>query len=87
GHAQEEVGENEESVIHDIYVMINGTPIHLSGKKEYVFVDIFDVYEFDLTPRNGKEIITKLNQQGAKYLEAIRDGDVIELGWKDIGRA
>lgn len=84
---EEEVGENEESVIHDIYVMINGTPIHLSGKKEYVFVDIFDVYEFDLTPRNGKEIITKLNQQGAKYLEAIRDGDVIELGWKDIGRA
>ncbi len=84
---EEEVGAAEVSVIHDIYVMVNGTPICLSGKKEYVFVDIFDVYEFDLTPRSGKEIVTKLNQQGAKYLEAIRDGDVIELGWKDIGRA
>lgn len=63
-------------------VFINQTPVWLSGKKSYIFVDIFDFYEFDLTAAAGRAIVTKLNGGKAAFSAALSEGDQIELGWQ-----
>lgn len=72
-----------EPVIHDIHVVVNGSPIVMRGKKEYVYVDVFDYIDFDLKNPAGSSIITNLNGQPAEYLREITDGDVIDIRWKN----
>ena len=69
-------------VIHDIWVIVNGAPLKMSGKAAYVYVDVFDYIEFDLTKPQGSGIHTTLNGVQAEYLKEIFDGDVIEVYWK-----
>lgn len=64
-------------------VYINGQPVKLTGKPQYIFVDIFDFYEFDLTASNGRAIITNLNGENASYSAVLKAGDTIELRWKE----
>ena len=62
--------------------MVNNRPVTLSGKSEYIFVDIFDYYDFDLQAGGGRGIITKLNGEVAQYTAVLKDGDRMELAWK-----
>ena len=60
---------------------INGEETTIEyNKKEFIFVDIFDYIDFDLTVPKGK-LILKVNGQDAKYMETIHDGDQIEIYW------
>lgn len=70
-------------VIHDVHVVVNGSPITLRGKASYVYVDVFDYIDFDLKHPRGSGIETLLNGQSAEYLKEIFDGDVIDIRWKD----
>ena len=74
--------ESKTDVSGDIYVVVNGKPINLTGKKGYVYVDVFDVIDFDLTRPRGKGIVTTLNGRPAQYMEPIGNGDVIEIYWQ-----
>ena len=65
-----------------IHVTVNGQAVHLSGKKEYVFVDVFGYIDFDLSRPQGSGIVTMLNGRPAQYMEQIRNGDVIQIYWK-----
>lgn len=65
-----------------IIVTVNGEQIKLSGKKSYVFVDVFEYIDFDLSKPQGSGIVTHLNGREAEYMESIRSGDVIEIYWK-----
>lgn len=64
-------------------VLINQQPVILTGKEQFIFVDIFDFYEFDLSASQGRAIITRLNGQNAQFSAALNAGDEIELGWKE----
>ena len=64
-------------------IFVNGTPVTLRGKQSYIFVDLFDFYHFDLTPRPGKRITTKKNKRDAQYMEPLTTGDMIEIYWRD----
>lgn len=77
------MAEQTAPVIHDIVVLANGKPVRLSGKTSYVYVDIFDYIEFDLKNPKSGTIVTMWNGQPAEYLKEIRDGDVIEVYWKN----
>ena len=68
----------------EIVVVINGQPVRLTGKNSYIFVDIFDFYEFDLKASAGRAVITKLNGNNAQFSATLSDGDEIELGWQEI---
>lgn len=68
---------------NDIQVYINRQPVLLQGKSEYIFVDIFDFYPFDLNAGNGRPVITKLNGADAQFIAILKEGDQIELGWKE----
>lgn len=72
-----DIGNND-----DIYVIVNSTPVKLTGKKEYTIVDVFLVYEFDLHTPKGKALIIKLNHEMAEYTTVIHDGDNIEIYWE-----
>lgn len=67
---------------HDLHVTVNNDPITLHGKADYVFVDIFDAIDFDLSKPNGRAIVTSLNGATPEYLQPIKEGDRIEVYWK-----
>lgn len=64
-------------------VSANGKPITLNGKREYVFVDIFDYIDIDLSAPQGSGIVTNLNGRQAQYMEPLNAGDVIEVYWRN----
>lgn len=66
-----------------IVITVNGTPVVLSGKSSYLFVDIFDFYPFDLSKMGGKELITKLNGARAEFVGPLYDGCNAEIYWKN----
>ena len=87
-NSKEASEENDTEVLKEeetagLCVNINGAPVTLTGKKQYIFVDIFDFYEFDLSASNGRSVVTLLNGQNAQYTAVLKAGDTIELGWKE----
>ncbi len=66
-----------------IQVMVNEQAIRLEGKPAYIFVDVFDYIDFDLSKPQGSGIVTELNGRNAQYMEPIHSGDVIKIYWKD----
>ena len=84
--AEEKAPESKEpapSSDNKVSVTANGRIFTLTGKDEYVFVDIFDKLNFNLNDSKGRGIITLLNGKKAQYLEPLKDGDVIEVRWED----
>lgn len=63
-------------------VVVNHMPITMKGKTKYVFVDVFDYIDFDLSNAAGRSIVTNLNGRTAEYMETLKDGDVIDIYWK-----
>lgn len=64
-------------------VLVNGGPVVLQGKSSYVFVDVFEYIDFDLSKPQGKGIVTRLNGRDAQYMEPLAAGDTIEIYWKE----
>ena len=86
--AREEEAKRKEAMLSKgapvtIQVMVNQEQIRLSGKKSYIFVDVFEYIDFDLSKPQGSGIVTTLNGRDAQYMEKIKSGDVIEIYWKD----
>lgn len=65
-----------------LVVEVNGIPVTLKGKEKYVYVDVFNFYHFDLTPRAGYTIVTLLNGRQAEYMGPLKEGDKIDLHWE-----
>ena len=78
--AAEEVVVNKDP--HDIHVLVNGKPLTLTGKAEYVFIDIFDKYDFDLKNVGGTRLVQTLDGQNTSYFSSIYEGSVIEIYWE-----
>lgn len=78
-------GETQESPGEPVNVMVivNGKPVELTGKAAYVYVDVFDRIDFDLSNPKGTAVVTRLNGRTAKYMEPIQDGDSLEIYWRD----
>jgi cell division protein FtsA len=64
-------------------VFVNDAPVVLSGKPDYVFVDVFDFIDFDLSKPQGKSVVTIHNGKPAQYMDPLNEGDRLEIGWKD----
>ncbi|MBE5840277.1 MAG: cell division protein FtsA [Butyrivibrio sp.] len=82
GYQKEEQAVVRNILAHDLHVTVNNEPITLHGKADYVFVDIFDSIDFDLSKPNGRAIVTSLNGATPEYLQPIKEGDRIEVYWK-----
>lgn len=64
-----------------ITVYVNGSPVALSGKNEFIFVDVFDYIDFDLSTPKGKSVVTKLNGNKASYVDVLSEGDKLDIFW------
>ncbi|WP_026508662.1 cell division protein FtsA [Butyrivibrio sp. MC2013] len=78
---EEAVATVKNILAHDLHVICNGSPITLHNKADYIFVDIFDYIDFDLSKPQGKGIVTLLNGQTPDYMQSIKEGDKIEVYW------
>lgn len=75
--------ENKEEKIEDtteIELSFNNSKIKLHGKKDYIFVDIFNYVSFDLREAKGT-INLMLNGNKVGYTEKLKNGDNIEVFW------
>lgn len=81
---EEAVREESKEVPDEVtVVLVNKKPIVMSGKKEYIFVDVFDYIDFDLSKPGGRNIVTLVNGQPAQYMEKINEGDIIDIYWEN----
>ncbi len=64
-----------------IKVRVNNEEIILKDKDKYIFVDIFNYVEFDLSVAKGK-LVLLLNGKSAGYYDDLKDGDSIEIKWE-----
>lgn len=67
----------------EICVLVNGQRITLKGKEKYIFVDILDYYEFDMTIARGTSLVLKVNHQPAEFSSPIENEDVIDMYWEE----
>lgn len=86
---EEESGEKTEALkggaaaeAVTIHVLVNNQPVVLEGKPQYIFVDVFEKIDFDRSRPKGMGIVATLNGRPAQYMEAIQDGDVLEIYWR-----
>lgn len=73
------VNGKETKVIH---VLVNDKVVTLSGKPDYIYVDVFEFYEFDLSKPQGTAVETKINGRAAQYVEPLSNGDQLEIFWR-----
>ena len=66
----------------EIVVIVNGQAKVLKGKSSYLLVDVLDVVSFNLADARGRQPVVKVNGESTTFMQAIKDSDVIELGWK-----
>ena len=65
-----------------IKLVINNEEVEIYYKKDkFIFVDIFDHIDFDLSSLKGK-LILKVNNNDAEYMEELNDGDNIKVYWE-----
>lgn len=83
GASDKETEEEEDTSPKEIVVIVNRQAVTMNGKHKYVYVDVFEYINFDLTAGAGRAIVTTLNGKPAEYMEEIKDGDIIEIYWKE----
>ena len=76
-----ENAESDGSVIKSIGIIVNNTPVTLSGRSSYILVDLFQFYDFDLSSPKGN-IVILLNGEKCEYTAPINDGDVVNIYWE-----
>ena len=75
--------DNKINILNlEVNVEVNKKIITLKGKNKYVFVDVFDYVEFDLSVSKGNLVLT-INGKKATYYAPLNDGDVIEIYWEN----
>ncbi|MCR5676104.1 MAG: rod shape-determining protein [Lachnospiraceae bacterium] len=67
----------------DLHVIVNGGEVTMTGKSDYIFVDIFDYIDFDLKDSHGRAIVTQVNGASPDYMQTLSEGDRIEIYWKE----
>ena len=83
GETTEETNQPEASSENSIEVLVNGETITMTGKQEYVYVDVFNYIAFNLNDPRGRTIMTLLNGENADYTAVLKNGDKIDIYWEE----
>lgn len=68
---------------YEMAVTVNNETVILRGREEYMFVDIFEVVDFNIHESNGRSVETLVNGQNASYTQKLNPGDNIIIRWKE----
>ena len=64
-------------------ITVNGQDVTIPAKsKGAIFVDVFDVYPFDMSKVGGKRLVTKINGVDKNFTDALAEGDSVEIYWE-----
>ena len=80
---EEPARDQAEALTRTITVTANDTTYQLTGKDHYVFVEIFDVMNFDTSKVQGKELVMLLNDKKAEHFDELQNGDQIKIYWRN----
>ena len=78
--------ENSDALtdeVIDMHVTVNGKAITLTGKNKYVFVDVFDKYEFDLKNVGGTRLVQTIDGIEVDHFSPLHQGAAVEIYWKE----
>ena len=67
----------------DVPIKINGKNMVLSGKKDYIFVDVYNLINFDPNEGNGRPLVIKINGEKCGYADPLHENDEVEVFWED----
>ena len=76
------VGNKKIRLNKTLRVTVNNEVVKMVGKPDYIFVDVFEYIDFDLSKPQGTSVVTKLNGEIAQYVDPLKDQDVLEIFWK-----
>ena len=76
------VHTKSDNEVQKVVVEVNKKIINLINKDKYIFVDIFNYLEFDLSISKGN-LILLLNGNKASYYQPLNNGDVIQIYWEN----
>lgn len=71
------------AIIQTLYVVVNDEVVEMTGKADYIYVDVFQFIQFDLSRPQGTAVETLINGRKAQYTEPLSNGDRLEIFWKD----
>ncbi len=83
GETEDKTGKPSIETGIDLEVTVNGDDVRISGKENYIFVDVFNYIDFNPNEGNGRAIVIKQNGQPCGYSTPISTGDVLEIYWQD----
>ncbi|MBO5617143.1 MAG: cell division protein FtsA, partial [Pseudobutyrivibrio sp.] len=66
----------------DLPIKINGKNMVLSGKKDYIFVDIYNLIDFDPNAGNGRPLVIRINGEKCGYADELHANDEVECYWQ-----
>ena len=72
----------DKPITNDVNIVVNGQTVTLKGKEKYIFVDVFDFYEFDLSTVRGSRLVTNINNHHAEFTEPLLNGYVVDIFWE-----
>ena len=65
------------------HITVNGEDVTIPAKsKGAIFVDVFDVYPFDMSKVGGSRLITRINGVDKNFTDALSEGDAVEIYWQ-----
>ena len=71
------------ALVQTVYVVVNDEVVEMTGKPDYIYVDVFQFIEFDLSKPQGTSVETLINGRKAQYTEPLSNGDRLDIFWKD----
>lgn len=67
--------------IHDIAIIVNGSPVVLKNKKSYIVVDILDFYPVDTSVAHGDHLEIEVNGRICDFTQPIEANDTVRIEW------
>ena len=65
------------------HITVNGDDYTIPAKaKGAIFVDVFDVFPFDMSKVGGTRLITRINGIDRNFTDPLQEGDAVEIYWQ-----
>ncbi len=65
----------------ELPITVNGDPVVLKNKKEYILVDVLDFYPFDLSVAKGNRLETLINGVSSDFTSPVHENDEVKIYW------
>ena len=65
----------------ELPITVNGDPVVLKNKKDYILVDVLDFYPFDLSVAKGNRLETLINGVSSDFTSPVHENDEVKIYW------